>query len=156
MIIPCNYVSKRPCRHGIGKVPLRRLIVACLSLAAASSLASNEECRPESKHVCLAERCDRDDGEFRHAESFTFDATTRKLTACLWSNCYTGKVTEHRLPGKNPTRTLVGVLRSDNPTTQLEPITVSLTIDADRHFMAAWGYSGRGVTLDFGRCSPRP
>ena len=86
-----------------------------------------------------------------------------KLSACLWTNCYAASATVFE-DTSTGTITAIGRLTpSAHPGN--EPIIVSLTIDTNDagpisdtlakktgNFTAIWGYGGKGLVVDMGRC----
>jgi len=124
--------------------PLPALL--CLVLAA-PACAADFDCRPSGKAVCLDGTCRSEAaGSFEHAESFAYDARAGRLSACLWSDCYDGDALRLREAGPLVvTGRLYGREGRD--------VVLSLAIDGDGRFTAAWDLSGRGATLDTGTCS---
>ncbi len=142
----------------------RRLTIlsACPSflLAASPSLAleSGEKayrCTPEVKYECAADRCDRITSDFQQAEIFSYHPASGEISACLWTNCYAAKAAVFADEASD-TFTAIGRLTPiAHPGS--EPVVVSLTIGSseasgNRSFVAAWGYRGKGLTLDLGEC----
>jgi hypothetical protein len=119
-------------------------------LAPALCVAQDYDCRPSVKYECTQERCDRIVSNFQHAESFTYERKTARLSACLWTNCYASKANVF-VDRESGTFTAVGKL-----TPQAHPgndsILVSLTIDSSSNFSAVWGYGGKDLTFDMGTC----
>lgn len=112
-------------------------------------------CVPSAQYDCSLERCDRVTEGFQHAESFAYDPATGLLSACLWTVCYAGPAREFRAPASDET-TLVGLLTAEHDGENHPPLTVSLTIDARRRFVAIWRYAGEGLTFDQGVCEAEP
>ena len=122
------------------------LLFAAVSLAHAEAL----NCTPAIQYHCSAERCDRQTEGFQHAESFGFDTTTRQLSACLWTTCFSGSATVYP-GGRGGAATAIGFL-PDEQGAEKPPLLLSLTIDASRRFVAVWQYDGAGLTFDQGTC----
>lgn len=105
-------------------------------------------CKPEVKYQCSREECDRSTEGFQHAEYFEFNDRTSKITACLWTNCYQGKVVIFRDKASG-TLTATGKLAPAHPGNP--PAVVTLTLDKIGNFTAAWGYGGEGLVIDIGK-----
>lgn len=110
-------------------------------------------CSPAVQYVCDRESCGRSTEGFQHAESFTYDPGSRVLSACLWTNCYSAKARRFESAAGKET-TIVGLLPAEGRPKHYPPVLVSLTIDANRNFVAVWQYTGQGLTFDQGRCNP--
>ncbi len=117
-------------------------------------------CTPDTQYECASGRCEKISGGFQHAESFVYNTKTSELSACLWTNCYgaTAAVFKDAAAG---TLTAIGKLKpAAHPGN--EPVIVSLTIRSNSNrdttgkeasdFTAIWGYGGKGLTLDMGKC----
>ena len=113
------------------------------------SIAQQYDCTPNIKYECSKDKCERITEDFQHAEGFTYDKKKAKLSACLWTNCYSGKASAFEdKASKN--LTVIGRLTPSH--TGNEPITASLTIDSTGNFTAIWNYGSEGLTFDMGKC----
>lgn len=120
-------------------------------------------CTPDTQHECISGRCEKVTDGFQYAESFIYNTKNSELSACLWTNCYAATATAVKDAAD---RVLIAVgklkpvVHSGN-----EPVIVSLTIRSNSnsdiagkktsHFTAVWGYGGKGLTLDTGKCEYR-
>lgn len=124
------------------------LCVAQITEANANDLV----CRPSSKNFCAAEGCTLETEGFQHAEVFYFHDDAKVLTACLWTNCYSGQAFVHLGPASSE-KSVFGILQPDHSPEMYSPMLVTLTVDSDNHFTASWQHSGKGLTLDHGICN---
>lgn len=141
--------------------------VTTLLLSSAMGFASGVSeyrCTPHIKHECSAAGCETMNNGFQHAESFVYRPKKRKLSACLWTNCYVGSATVFTDTVRG-TFTAIGRLTPEAHPGN-EPLIVTLTIrtgntsnkaealdeDAVR-FTAVWGYGSEGLALEMGQCS---
>ncbi len=121
-------------------------------------------CTPDIKYECTRDRCEKITSDFQQAESFAYDVETSQLSACLWTNCYAARATVLKDIASGTITAIGRLMPSAHPGN--EPIIVSLTIGTAerRHngdatakktadFTAIWGYGGKGLTFDMGRCS---
>lgn len=116
-------------------------------------------CTPAVKYECSADQCERVTSDFQHAESFSYKPGTRTISACLWSNCYTGRATVFK--GKSSrSLTAIGTLMPSAHRGN-KPLIISLTIDTSSNnksgssFTAIWGYGSDWLTFDMGKCERR-
>lgn len=120
-------------------------------------------CAPDTQYECISNRCEKISGGFQHAESFAYNIKTGELSACLWTNCYAATaaaVSDAAAGTLTATGKLIPAAHPGN-----EPVIVSLTIRSNSHhattnkeagdFTAVWGYGGKGLTLDMGKCALR-
>lgn len=128
-------------------------------------------CTPEIKHECSMDRCEKTAHGFQDVESFIYDTRTGKISACLWTNCYSGAVTLFKDAASGTTTAIARLKPTAHPGN--EPITVSLTVDdagmegrgdakedenrkgnggSESRFTAVWGYGSDRLTFDMGRC----
>ncbi len=121
------------------------LLLAGLATTAIAG-AAEMTCTPSVKYDCSATACSRTDEGFQHAESFSWNAKSKRLEACLWTSCYRGTATV--LPGSPPI--MVGSLASEHPGGGA--IAVTLSIGGDGKFTATYGQNGDALTLDVGTC----
>ena len=129
-------------------------------------------CTPDVKYECSMERCEKTTHGFQGVESFIYDARTRKISACLWTNCYSGAATLFKDAASGTTTAIARLKPAAHPGN--EPLIVSLTLDdagpagrgdaakkdethkmGESHFTAVWGYGSKRLTFDMGRCAVR-
>lgn len=137
---------------------MKRLLLSCALLLPLGVLAESYSCRPTVKQVCTPEGCERQTEDFQHAEHFTYDSRSARLTACLWTACYEGRATPLR---DGATLTVFGRLKvpagdDGRAAESRRAMVVSLTLDEKRRFLAVWGYAGTGMTADMGVCEVEP
>ncbi|SCX86107.1 hypothetical protein [Nitrosospira sp. Nsp13] len=119
-------------------------------------------CTPDTQYECISGRCEKINDGFQNAESFIYNTKNGELSACLWTNCYVATATTVK-DAADGVLIAIGklkpVVHSGN-----ELIIVSLTIsngnsdiagEKASHFTAVWGYGGKGLTLDTGKCEFR-
>jgi hypothetical protein len=128
------------------------------------------DCKPEVKYECTAEQCERVIEEFeqaQHPQSFSYNAKTNELSACLWTNCYSAKTRLFQAK-TGGVLTAIGKLTPVVHPKNI-PLIVSLTIktghkeNQDDHpgdnkifaFTAVWGYAGDRLTFDMGSCTAK-
>ena len=120
-------------------------------------------CAPDTQYECIRGRCERVIDGFQVAESLVYNTENGKLSACLWTNCYSAKAAVLK-DAATGTLTAIGKLEpSSHPGN--EPVIVSLTIRSNDNsdatgqktgdFTAVWGYGSTGLTLDTGKCEAR-
>src|SRR5690348_9147591 len=118
------------------------------------------KCTPAVKYECSTDQCQRVTSDFQHAESFSYNRVTRKISTCLWTHCYKGMATVFT-DKRSRSLTAVGKLMpSTHP--RNKPIIISLTIDTrsknikgGNGFTAVWDYGGDWLTFDMGKCVRR-
>ncbi len=117
-------------------------------------------CTPDVKYECSTDQCEKVTDNFQSAEYFGYNPSTRKLTACLWTNCYAGTATVFKARSAG-TLTAIATL---TPTAHRgnKPIIVSLTMEtrgktvkSGGSFTAIWGYGSEWLTFDMGKCVHR-
>lgn len=140
MLFRCNLLS----RH---HVELTSVIFT--AIAPVHCVAQEYKCTPNVKYECTAERCDSISSEFAHAESFSYDLKTRIFTACLWTNCYSGRPIV-LIDKKLSAFTLSGRLRPAHSGN--DPMTVTMTVVSNTKFIATWDLNGDSLTIDMGTC----
>jgi hypothetical protein len=132
--------------------PLRKFYaLTLLSTLATSAAAAEYHCVPEVKYECDKAQCKRSTENFQHAESFVYVEKSQTLTACLWTNCYSGKaeVFSDKAAG---TTLAIAKLKPLNGKLSYPPIIASLTYDAAGNFNANWQYGSQSTTFDLGKC----
>jgi hypothetical protein len=115
-------------------------------------------CKPDIKYECTADQCEKIISDFQQAESFAYNTKTDVLSACLWTNCYADRATVFTDATSGTLTIIASLIPAAHPGN--EPILVSLTIDtrdtyATPDFTAVWGYRGKGLTFDMGKCELR-
>lgn len=131
---------------------MQRIIAIGVLLACSSVVVATEyRCQPAVKNYCSIEGCTTETEGFQHAEVFIYNSDGPALGACLWTNCYTGKASQFISTDGEQT-TVVGQLEPEHSPEMYSPMLVSLTVDKQLGFTAIWQYSGKGVTLDHGKC----
>lgn len=130
------------------------------ALAAAASLAHAADappawtCTPTARFECSAEKCSKVAPEELRSARFTYEPRTRKLSACLWSACYSGRVVATASPEANVVAASALLKRESPP--QTETRQVSLHIDTrSAEFSAVWTQDAKVTATDFGRCERR-
>lgn len=133
---------------------LRNLLFPVLCALPLLATAQAYHCIPAVKYECHPEKCDRETENFQHAESFSYNERTGRLSACLWTNCYAGNAKVFRDAAEGTT-VAIGRLRPLNKSLGYKPILVSLTYDSAGHFNAIWQYGSQSATFDLGKCEIR-
>lgn len=119
-------------------------------------------CTPDTQYECVSGRCEKVTDDFQHAESFIYNTKNGELSACLWTNCYAATATAVKDAAARAFIVIGKLKPAAHPGN--EPVIVSLTIsngnsdiagEKASHFTAVWGYGGKGLTLDTGKCELR-
>ena len=120
-------------------------------------------CTPNIKYECTLDQCEKTTRDFQQSELFAYNTKTNELSACLWTNCYAASATVFEDTSAGTVTAIGRLTPSAHPGN--EPIIVSLTIDTNDagpisdtlskktgNFTAVWGYGGKGLVVDMGRC----
>jgi len=144
-------------------LPVAFTFLLALSLCPAMALARQSreyKCTPAVKYECSADQCERVTSDFQHAESFSYNAATRTISACLWTNCYKGRAAVFKDTSSRSLTAIGKLMPSAHPGNK--PIIISLTIDTNPKntksgsgFTAIWGYGSDWLTFDMGKCVRR-
>lgn len=120
-------------------------------------------CTPDTQYECISGWCKKISDGFQYAESFIYNTKNSKLSACLWTNCYAATATAVKDAATGALIAIGKLKPATHPGNQ--PVIVSLTIRPNDNtdiagkktsgFTAVWGYGGKGLTLDTGKCELR-
>jgi hypothetical protein len=150
-----------------------------LILVSSAAVAAEEHreyrCTPEVKYECGMAGCEKTGREFLDAESFTYNAQSGEISACLWTNCYAGAAMLFRDASSGTITAIARLQPAAHPGN--EPVTVSLTLNdngieggggagekdkrekgkegEESPFTAVWGYGSDRLTFDMGLCALR-
>lgn len=122
----------------------------CASIAAASDTGSLQ-CSTEKKYECVSGGCRTAEEGFARAERYVFEPRRQRLTACLWSQCFSGAASVST--AADGEARAAARLRGEGPASA-ESLTLTFTLRPDGGFSAAYSTGGAGLAVAFGRCSP--
>lgn len=163
---PLRRVIGSACVHWLRRISYSASVTTLIlsPLTAAPAGISEYRCTPDIKHECSAAGCETMNDGFQHAESFAYQPKKRRLSACLWTNCYAGTATVFAgakpgtftvmgrlLPAAHPGNESVIVtltIKTGNTSNKAEP----LDKDAAR-FTAVWDYGSEGLAIEMGKCT---
>jgi hypothetical protein len=134
------------------KTTFLQLLILLVLIVPIVTIAQNYDCTPVVQFSCSKDKCDKTTENFQHAEHFYYNKDSRKLSACLWTNCYSGTATvlEYKDSGEF---TAIGKLKPDHSPNNYNPMIISITIGKQGNFNAIWGYGSQGLTFDMGKCN---
>ena len=129
-------------------------LAAAVGLAQAADTPRGWSCTPTARYECSAEKCGKVAPEELRSARFDYEPRSRRLSACLWSACYSGRATTAGSP-ESGALAVTGLLRRESPP-QVETRQVSLHVDEKSgEFSAVWTQDPRVTATDFGRCERR-
>lgn len=129
-------------------------LAAAAGLAHAADAPLGWSCTPTARYECSAEKCGKVAPEELRSARFDYEPRARRLSACLWSACYSGRGV---VAGSADAGTVAvsGLLKRESPP-QTETRQVSLHIDGKSgEFSAVWTQDAKVTATDFGRCERR-
>ena len=124
----------------------------CFSVAAIAGDAGPLQCATEKKYECASGGCRDAEEGFTRAERYVFEPRRQRLTACLWSTCFSGAASISTAPDGEARA--AARLRGEGPASA-ESLTLTFTLRPDGGFSAAYATGGTGLAVAFGRCSAR-
>jgi len=142
---------------------MRALLLAALLAGPGPAPAKGEAARATDCHAEQAVRCEPQGctpvEEGLDAERFLVDLRARTVTACLYTDCLSGRATVVRDPARPWVATAFALVRSERrpgstPPPGSGPLAVTVTVDLRTgRFAASWGLSPEGQQTDFGGCT---